>query len=81
MEFLNEEAKKKYNIISKLRDAQQGIENTIDEIADVSFDERIPQGQLMWECPKSPFGTCKYHHFEDPAWDECLYCGQPYERK
>lgn len=35
----------------------------------------------MWECPDSPFGTCAYHRFEDKAWDNCLFCHDPYERK
>ncbi len=35
----------------------------------------------MWECPTSPIGTCVYHKFEDRAWDNCLFCHDPYERK
>ena len=35
----------------------------------------------MWDCPDSPFGYCAYHKFDDRAWDNCLFCHQPYERK
>lgn len=34
-----------------------------------------------WECPTSPTGHCVYDYEEDPAFDECLYCGKPEERK
>ena len=34
-----------------------------------------------WSCEKSPFGTCAYDLDEDPACDECIYCGKPEERK
>ncbi len=36
---------------------------------------------MEWKCEKSPFGSCAYHKFEDRAWDHCLFCGEPYERK
>lgn len=36
---------------------------------------------IEWECPDSPFGYCAYHKWEDRAWDHCLFCGQPHERK
>ncbi len=34
-----------------------------------------------WDCPKSPCGLCCYDHYKDPVHDECVYCGQPEERK
>lgn len=34
-----------------------------------------------WECPESPVGTCMYDSVKDPAYDNCLICGEPYERK
>lgn len=37
--------------------------------------------QTTWECDSSPFGYCTYHKFDDRAWDNCLFCHQPYERK
>ena len=33
------------------------------------------------DCPESPFGYCAYHKFDDRAWDNCLFCHEPYERK
>jgi len=34
-----------------------------------------------WECPDSPFAHCAYNRWKDRAHDECLYCGEPEERK
>lgn len=34
-----------------------------------------------WKCDNSPVGYCVYDIIEDPAHDDCLFCGQPEERK
>lgn len=34
-----------------------------------------------WKCEKSPTGRCDYDTVKDPACDECIYCGEPSERK
>jgi len=34
----------------------------------------------MWECD-NPIGRCVYDIVKDPVWDNCLFCGQPHERK
>lgn len=34
-----------------------------------------------WKCETSPIGHCVYDLDEDPCEDECLYCGDPRERK
>jgi hypothetical protein len=33
-----------------------------------------------WDCD-GPLGKCVYNTEEDPAMDQCLFCGLPYERK
>ena len=33
------------------------------------------------DCPSSPTGICWYDDQEDPAWDNCVFCGEPDERK
>lgn len=35
----------------------------------------------LWDCPDSPFGLCVYHHIEDRAHDDCVFCHDPAERK
>jgi len=53
---------------------------------------KYTQDQLVhgpWECPpefsgpiiKSPTGRCVYDDRNDPCHDECLFCGEPRERK
>lgn len=48
---------------------------------------KIPEFNNMWntigewECKKSPIGLCIYDHMIDPYLDNCLYCGEPHERK
>ena len=32
-------------------------------------------------CKDSPIGTCFYDSIEDPAFDDCLICGNSEERK
>jgi len=34
-----------------------------------------------WECKDSPIGVCFYDSREDPAYDDCLICSEPHERK
>ena len=34
----------------------------------------------LWKCADSPTGFCIYDNLEDPAWDNCLFCNDPYER-
>jgi hypothetical protein len=35
----------------------------------------------IWECSDSPCGYCVYDYIDDPAYDTCLFCHQPEERK
>jgi len=34
-----------------------------------------------WECATSPTKVCWYDDQTDTVWDDCLFCGQPHERK
>jgi len=34
-----------------------------------------------WECPTSPTAKCVYDEAEDGCHDNCLFCGDPEERK
>lgn len=36
---------------------------------------------FSWDCPTSPIGTCVYDSYQDRAWDDCLFCHDPFERK
>ena len=36
---------------------------------------------LFWDCPTSPIGGCVYDMDSNMRDDECIYCGEPLERK
>lgn len=35
----------------------------------------------VWSCKESPIGVCIYDSLKDIAWDTCLFCSLPNERK
>ena len=41
----------------------------------------IELGNMNWDCEKSPFAMCAYDIIDDRAKDNCIFCGQPHERK
>ena len=45
---------------------------------------QITDWNIKWNCALSPQGNnthCVYNDETDPMHDECVYCGQPQERK
>lgn len=60
------------------------------ELVDLHVDGERPDNYVevaaAWaceghECPTAPLGRCVYDDEQDPAHDECIHCGQPWERK
>lgn len=45
------------------------------------FDNLAHVMTFHWECEKSPIGWCVYHHWDDLAHDDCIFCHEPDERK
>jgi hypothetical protein len=46
------------------------------------LEKELPDHSIgTWRCNKSPIGKCIYNNEEDPCQDNCIYCGQPDERK
>ena len=35
----------------------------------------------LWNCEESPVMLCIYDSNRDPAMDECIFCGEPDQRK
>lgn len=50
----------------------------IIKLAEMDF---LRDGWIKWKCDKSPDGCCQYDDKKDPAWDDCIHCHEPYERK
>ena len=69
-------------------DAGKEIDEINHEIEAI-YEKYIPEGSsaweyrigTFWECDSSPFGLCMYHQMFDPCWDNCIFCGEPHERK
>lgn len=51
-----------------------------DDIVRLAFAQ-FASGYIRWKCQTSPTGCCEYNAATDAAWDTCLHCGDPYERK
>lgn len=72
------------NIFAECDDAIQDIEFLKSRIVRNVFPEFDWMYQVIsreWECSTSPVGYCVYDIVEDPAHDDCLFCGEPEERK
>jgi len=60
------------------------VNDVLREIVQKDFPDINPENiycPFFWECEKNPFGWCMYDVDEDPVMDNCIFCGEPYERK
>jgi len=60
------------------------LRNTISELfPDIDKDRITYFRSWGWKCEsdKNPFDNCVYDGYEDPCFDECLFCHDPFERK
>ena len=85
---LKKKVDKKRGIVADLVKAASLIENEIDHLITATIINANPMrahhrihSPFFWECEKSPFGWCTYDITTDPAMDNCIFCGEPYERK
>lgn len=82
LEVIEEQKPDKEN----LQDIQEKITNLHCEIH-IILDKHLGEDEGQWhtvgewDCEKSPVGLCVYHFIEDPAKDNCIFCGNPQERK
>lgn len=78
----------------KLREELSSLEDTIEVLQQKLVEEtiKVPDCDLLfgtWDCPDSPTGKCVYDLNQDHknpdhdtmGEDECLFCGEPDERK
>ena len=63
------------------REAGSQISGIIDEVIPWKHQCSTKLGDTLWDCKSSPFLFCAYNVVEDPAKDQCIFCGQPEERK
>lgn len=79
MSTLDKQIEKAKNLVDKLEKKKRNFENEIldDVIEDFDY-ESIYEGDY-WDCHLSPVGHCIYtDDFGEP---ECIFCGEPEERK
>ena len=67
------------------RNADQYVDDAYDELlATIAEHLGKEEAELVlgsWKCEHSIIGKCVYDDYEDPAHDECIFCGDPSERK
>jgi len=60
------------------------VDNVVDELVKpLRPDVEYPLATFTWRCEDlaNPTGYCVYDDDADPCHDECLFCGDPEERK
>jgi len=71
--------KRELDLSSAKQDLRKEELRLIREQIALDPDEAVAIGD--WNCPNSPIGLCVYDDYGDPAWDNCIFCGYPHERK
>lgn len=69
---------------SEIHDTELRLEKDIKQLVNTLKPEvEYPTVTFTWRCTDltNPVGFCVYDDEQDPANDECLFCGDPEERK
>ena len=67
----------------KVQDAQNHL-LAVNKRITTYVQERQGRNHIVtheWGCKESPYWTCVYDDHLDPMHDECIFCGDPEERK
>ena len=63
------------------REAGSTISGILDEVVPEKYMHICKLGYSGWGCAKSTVGLCVYDSIGDRAMDQCIFCGDPDERK
>ena len=63
------------------REAGSTISGILNEVVPEKYTHICKLGPYGWQCEDSPVGLCVYDSINDPASDQCIFCGDPDERK
>ena len=63
------------------REAGSEIHRILDAVVPEKYTHICKLGPSGWECAESPVGLCVYDTIMDRAMDQCIFCGEPEERK
>lgn len=69
----------KQNIGNKIYDHKANRDSSLAKL--LGLHDRWSVSVGHWECSESPLDVCVYNNDKDLAHDNCLYCGDPEERK
>ena len=80
MSTIKKEIKKKIETKNNL---VNDLEFEIEKLIQTVYPEYYRMFNTIgdWDCKDSPIGLCIYDHMIDQCLDNCLFCGQPDERK
>jgi hypothetical protein len=68
-------------MMSIQREAGITISRTLDGVVPEKYMGYAKLGPSGWGCTKSPVLLCVFDSIEDRAMDQCIFCGEPDERK
>lgn len=84
----NKELKQELSELAKMKETMAVIDSKIEKLMVATVRRTHPDINpydicctFSKECKKNPFGFCVYDEKKDPNWNECVYCGKPYEKK
>ena len=63
------------------REAGSTISGILNEVVPEKYTHICKLGPYGWQCEDSPVGLCVYDSINDRAFDHCIFCGDPDERK
>lgn len=65
----------------RIANEETKIRRIVEEAMGVDTYTRFALSIGIHSCDESPIGICCYEKFDDPVWDDCIYCHLPHERK
>jgi hypothetical protein len=68
-------------MMSIQREAGITISRTLDGVVPEKYMGSAKLGPSGWGCAKSPVLLCVFDSIGDRAMDQCIFCGEPDERK
>ena len=69
------------SMLSIQRQAGCTISQILDNVLPEQYEGFAKLSSSGWTCDESPVLLCVYDSIKDRAMDQCIFCGQPHERK
>ena len=69
------------SMLSIQRHAGYTISQILDDVVPQQYEGFAKLSSSGWTCDESPVLLCVYDSIKDRGMDQCIFCGQPHERK